>query len=58
MNRIAFLVVVIAANVAGPAAAQGDRAAGLFTEARQLPLIAQSVVVRIHGGEARVECKV
>jgi len=49
------LCLVAAALVTTSAAAQDDRAAGLFTEARQLPLVSQSAVVRIHGGEARVE---
>jgi hypothetical protein len=38
-----------------PLEAQSDRAAGLYAEAQQLPLVSQSVVVRIHGGEARIE---
>lgn len=35
--------------------AQDDRSAGLFTEARQLPMVSQSIRVRILEGEARVE---
>jgi hypothetical protein len=38
-----------------PLIAQSDRAAGLFTEAQQLPMVSQSVVVRIHGPEATIE---
>ncbi len=47
------LVLALLAPVA--VFAQSDRAAGLFTQASQLPLVSQSVVVRIGGGEARVE---
>lgn len=35
--------------------AQDDRAAGLFTEARQLPLLSQTLTVEVLGGEARVD---
>jgi len=35
--------------------AQDDQAAGLFTEARQLPLVAQSTTVRLDGGDAVLE---
>jgi hypothetical protein len=48
-------VVAATVTAGAPCAAQDDRAAGLFTEARQLPLVSQSVVVRICGGEARVQ---
>lgn len=41
--------------VAAPLAAQEDDAAGLFTKARQLPMVSQSVTVWIDGGEARLE---
>lgn len=37
------------------AMAQVDEAAGLFTEAKQLPLVAQSVHVAIAGGEAELD---
>ncbi len=49
-NAAALLLLV-----AAPLAAQEDVPAGLFTAARQLPLVSQSVVVWIDGGEARVE---
>ena len=45
---LAFMIPVCAA-------AQNDRSAGLFTTARQLPLVSQSLVVRAVGGEARLE---
>ncbi len=56
-RRVVVLIVVliITFGAAGPLAAQDDRRAGLFTKAAQLPLVSQSVVVRIHGGEAVVE---
>lgn len=38
-----------------PVAAQDDWEAGLFTEARQLPLVSQSTNVRVAGGEAVIE---
>jgi hypothetical protein len=38
-----------------PLPAQDDRAAGLFTEARQLPLVAQSLSVDIAGGETTIK---
>jgi hypothetical protein len=37
-----------------PLPAQDDRAAGLFTEARQLPLVSQSLSVEIAGGETLI----
>jgi hypothetical protein len=46
---------VLCSVVAPPALAQDDRAAGLFAEARQLPLVEQAVRVNVAGGEARVE---
>jgi len=49
------LPIAVTLLIAAPLAAQDDHAAGLFTQARQLPLVSQSVVVRIHGGEARIE---
>ena len=49
MPLIATLLLAV------PATAQNDRAAGLFTEARQLPLVSQSVLVRIDGADAAVE---
>lgn len=39
----------------GSSVAQDDRAAGLFTEATQLPLVAQSIDVRVARGEAIVD---
>lgn len=51
----AGLVAGLALSLAAaPAAAQDDRRAGLFCEARQLPLVSQSLDVRIVGGEAVV----
>lgn len=47
----AFLVLAFSASIE----AQDDRRAGLFTRATQLPLVSQSVVVDIRGGEAVVE---
>jgi hypothetical protein len=38
-----------------PLTAQDDRAAGLFTEARQLPLVTQSLSVEIAAGEATID---
>ncbi len=57
IRRVVVLIVVllITFGAAGPLSAQDDRRAGLFTKAAQLPLVSQSVVVRIHGGEAVVE---
>ncbi len=49
------LVAVLLLLAAAPLAAQDDDAAGLFTAARQLPLVSQSAAVWIDGGEARVE---
>jgi hypothetical protein len=37
-----------------PARAQDDRKAGLFTEARQLPLVSQSLHVEVRGEDAQV----
>lgn len=37
---------------AAPAEAQEDRRAGLFTRARQLPLVSQSLHVKVRGGDA------
>lgn len=52
-----ILITVLLANtfIVAPLGAQDDRSAGLFTSATQLPLVSQSVVVDIHGGEAVVE---
>jgi len=55
MTRTTASITLTLVLVTRVAAAQEDRAAGLFTEAGQLPLVSQSVVVRIHGGEARIE---
>jgi len=50
-----FLVLLLALIQTTLCFGQDDRSAGLFTEARQLPLVSQSIRVRILGGEARVE---
>lgn len=56
MTRVTpALILVLLVMPTAPVAAQDDHAAGLFTEAGQLPLVGQSVVVRIHGGEAQIE---
>ena len=53
MRRTA--VIFLVATLPAVAAAQDDSTAGLFTEARQLPLVSQSLRVRILEGEARIE---
>jgi hypothetical protein len=53
LHGVAFIAVIASTPLA--AIAQSDRAAGLFTDAQQLPMVSQSVVVRIHGGEATIE---
>ncbi len=50
-----FLILVGAATGPLPLAAQDDWNAGLFTAARQLPLVSQALVIRVAGGEATVE---
>src|SRR5205814_8269804 len=50
--RVLLIVAFLAVT---PALAQDDHAAGLFTTARQLPLVAQSMSVRLDGGDAVVE---
>ena len=55
MTRTTASITLTLVLVTSVAAAQDDRAAGLFTEAGQLPLVSQSVVVRINGGDARIE---
>jgi hypothetical protein len=52
---VLIAVLLVSAFAVGPLAAQDDRSAGLFTTATQLPLVSQSVVVDIQGGEAVVE---
>lgn len=54
-NRCPAAALGLALVAAAPLAAQDDWTAGLFTEACQLPMVSQSVVLRISGGEARVE---
>ncbi|MFH1808677.1 MAG: VIT domain-containing protein [Pseudomonadota bacterium] len=49
------VVVVVALVICALALAQEDRPAGLFTTARQLPLVSQAIRARISGNEARVE---
>jgi len=48
-----YLLTILAG--APPAFAQNDWEAGLFAQARQLPLVSQSVAVRVTGGEAEIE---
>ncbi len=55
MTRTTASITLTLVLVTSVAVAQDDRAAGLFTEAGQLPLVSQSVVVRIVAGEARIE---
>jgi hypothetical protein len=50
-----WIALAIGLLAATPVAAQDDRAAGLFTTARQLPLVAQSMSLRLEGGDAVVE---
>jgi hypothetical protein len=52
------LILILSLGVlftAHPAAAQDDWEAGLFTEARQLPLVSQAQTVRVAGGDAILE---
>lgn len=53
--RTRFLPLALTLLLAPALGAQDDRAAGLFAEARQLPLVSQALHVRIVGGEATVE---
>ena len=55
MTRHSIACVVLYLAFAASIEAQDDRRAGLFTRATQLPLVSQSVVVDIRGGEAVVE---
>lgn len=50
-----YAVLFAVLGFAGEARAQDDRRAGLFTEARQLPLVAQSVILKVGAGEARLD---
>jgi len=50
---IATLVALV--TLGAPLAAQDDGTAGLFTKAGQLPLVAQSMSLRLEGGDAVVE---
>ena len=52
MKRWLSVLLALSPSIA---AAQDDASAGLFTKAAQLPLVSQSVVVRVHGGEARIQ---
>ncbi len=52
MKRFIFLIFALLPSTLE---AQNDAEAGLFAKAQQLPLVSQSVVVRVHGGEARIE---
>lgn len=55
-TRSALLTAAVAlVATATPSLAQDDHAAGLFTKARQLPLVSQSIAVRIDGADATVE---
>jgi len=55
MTRSTALLLCLGLSFAAPVQAQEDRPAGLFTTARQLPLVSQSIVIRVHGGEASIE---
>ena len=55
MNKTNKLLALILAFQTSSALAQDDQSAGLFAEATQLPLIAQSVHVEIIDGVALVE---
>ena len=48
----ALLALLLPALFTSPARAQDDAAAGLFTEARQLPLVSQALSVEVDGDEA------
>ncbi|MCB9781239.1 MAG: hypothetical protein H6742_21915 [Alphaproteobacteria bacterium] len=45
-------LLALAGLLSSPVLAQDDPSAGLFTEARQLPLVSQAVTVRVDGDEA------
>jgi len=51
MCRIAFALFTVVSTTGW---AQDDRASGLFTEARHLPMVSQSISVSIASGEAEV----
>jgi hypothetical protein len=53
-RRVLPPLLLLTLITAVPVVAQDDLAAGLFTEARQLPLVSQSVETEINGGEAVV----
>jgi hypothetical protein len=48
-------LLLFLALLSAPLAAQDDAAAGLFSTAHQLPLVAQSMSLRLEGGDAVVE---
>ncbi|MEL6187858.1 MAG: VIT domain-containing protein, partial [Myxococcota bacterium] len=47
--------VLMLAGYAQDARAQDDRRAGLFTEARQLPLVSQFMTLHVRAGEAHLD---
>ncbi len=51
MSRSVLAVLALSA-LSSPALAQDDAGAGLFHEARQLPLVSQSMTLEVAGGEA------
>ena len=55
MTRRSIVCALLVLAWATSVGAQDDRTAGLFARATQLPLVSQSVVVDIRGGEAVVE---
>jgi hypothetical protein len=52
MNPIMLSILTISALFSSRALAQDDAAAGLFHEARQLPMVSQSMTLRVASGEA------
>jgi hypothetical protein len=55
LSTASAAAVLVPLLAAGSTLAQEDAPAGLFTEARQLPLVEQSVRVDVAGAEARVK---
>ncbi|MEM7249444.1 MAG: VIT domain-containing protein [Acidobacteriota bacterium] len=53
-RRLVSLLALLGLSLAFSTRAQDDRRAGLFTEARQLPVLSQSLAVEVVGGEARL----
>jgi hypothetical protein len=55
MRPTIFLSALAPLLLSLPAAAQDDHVAGLFTKAKQLPIVEQSLLVDVAGAEARVK---